>query len=320
MRWPRWRGGNEAEVIVRRLSWIAVACLALTAPTSGRAQEEGPPVQLMRDENGEVVTRAGLWLDENGDWFGHPGELARAGLLREATGKWVAPTPEAALRALRIPRDEFPPGASPSYAARAVLTQRFETRSRAELDAFAETLVQIALTEPAERTGDVGWQAKSALRSSKPDHGVPYEGAFDAMRRLYEASLADVPPRGDGLFSAHAHFDPLRALHSLYDMEPEGRGRDILHDVIADMEPPPPDTIDGFRRRWPWCAAVRYIFRHHWFSLDATYEGGILGGVPKTREESITWALRRTDEALRGLPGDAALFDKVCGAGVIRVS
>jgi hypothetical protein len=264
----------------------------------------------MRDENGEVVTRGGLWLDENGDWFGHPEEFARAGLLRDAAGKWVPPTPEAALRALRIPREDLPQGAGPSTAAYAVLTQRFETRSRAELDAFAETLVRIALSEREA----VAREAKAALMSSKTDHGVPYEGAFDAMRRLYEASLADVPPRGDGFFPVRAYFDPLRALLNLYTMEPEGRGRDLLYNVIADMEPPPPDTRDGTPRRWPWCAAVRYIFRHHWFKANSE------DGVGRTREESIAWALRRTDEALRGLPGDAALFDKVCGAGVIRVS
>ena len=299
---------------MRELSRIAVACAALAAPADGWAQEEGPPSLPMRDENGEVVTRGGLWLDENGDWFGHPEEFARAGLLRDAAGRWVPPTPEAALRALRIPREDLPQGAGPSTAARAVLTQRFETRSRAELDAFAETLIRIALSEPARRPDDVGWQAKSALRSSNPEHGVPYKGAFDAMRRLYEASLADVPPRGDGVFPAHAYFDPLGALLSLYDMEPEGRGRDLLYEVIADMDLPPPDTTDGYHRRWPWCAAVRYIFRRHWFKANSE------DGVRRTREQAIALALRRTDEALRGLPGDAALFDKVCGAGVIRAS
>ena len=293
---------------MRELSRIAVACAALAAPADGWAQEEGPPSLPMRDENGEVVTRGGLWLDENGDWFGHPEEFARAGLLRDAAGRWVPPTPEAALRALRIPREDLPQGAGPSTAARAVLTQRFETRSRAELDAFAETLIRIALSEQEA----VAREAKSALRSSNPEHGVPYEGAFDAMRRLYEASLADVPPRGAGVFRVHAYFDPLRALLNLYDMEPEGRGRDLLYEVIADMEPPPPDARDG--HRWPWCAAVRYIFRHHWFNANSE------GGVRRTREQAIALALRRTDEALRGLPGDAALFDKVCGAGVIRAS
>ena len=97
------------------------------------------------------------------------------------------------------------------------------------------------------------------------EEGVPYEGAFDAARRIYEGRVASVPP--------------------------EERGEPFRH-------------IQG--------AAVRLIFNMR----------GIMSlpGEELTRAELSARGLRHVEEALRDLPGDAALFERACGVGGVRSS
>ena len=290
-----------------RMLWLLAVAAVLPAPAG--AQEEGGR-RPMRDQNGEIVTRGGVTLDENGDFYGTiPSAMRRNGLLLDAGGRWVAPTPEAALRELR--RLPVPGEFYPSDPARAVLTQRFDALSRGELDAFADEMVRIVLSEWTPgvrfiRKSKTAQGAMSVLRLSvKPSHGVHYEGAFDAMRRIWEVSSADAPPG--------QRWDPMGALHSLYGMEPEGRGRDLLYAEIAAAQPPPRTGGDpGDPKRTPWCRLVNHVFMRH----------VIYGTPPATqrlgRQAVIERGLRGLDEDLRNLPGDAALFESRCGALEIR--
>ena len=159
-------------MMVRTLLLLAAAC-ALSYVGASAQEEEGRP--LMRDEDGNVVLRGGLELDENGDFvlrqtrardedgriiLGENGisvkvaldpagdfeaasrKAVRAGLVLSPEGKWVAPTPESALRALREPS-----GFDRSNPVVAVMTRRFDDWPRPELDALADELVRIAIAE-----------------------------------------------------------------------------------------------------------------------------------------------------------------------------
>lgn len=76
--------------------------------------------------------------------------------------------------------------------------EHFGPRSRAELDAFADRLVAIAIANPRSKTAasiarslraagtPIGWRVPSSLIRS---HMTPYDGYFDALMRLYEGDV-----------------------------------------------------------------------------------------------------------------------------------
>ena len=205
-------------------------------------------------------------------------------LVLDENGERVAPTPATALRELRSEEGDYLPAA-------AVLTQLFERRPRPELDDFAETLVELALSDDR----DLGLHALAALqRSARGEEGIPYDGAFNALRRVYETRVRDVPANGQGdpfrylesTSGRDAGFAAMFALRSLYVAEPDGRGGDYLLDVIESLDPP---TEAGTTT---WCRANEMIFFRH-----------------------MEWLKETRDEALRALPVDSATYLRFCRSG-----
>ena len=264
-----------------------------------------------------VAAALGAWLvpgfgaAQDDRWY------ERNGFVRAAGGAWARPTLDQVIEALRAAPDG---GLDGRDAAKSVLTQRYEARSRAELDAFAETLVELALAV-GSHDHEVDSRIGGALVGSSrlgDEEGVPYEGAFDAARRIYEGRVASVPPeeRGDpfrhiqGAAGWGSRNRAVMALATVYWIDPEGRGGEYLRRVIAAAALPYRETIQP--ERSTWCAAVGFIFDMH----------GVISlpGEELTRAELIARGLRHVEEALRDLPGDAALFERACGVGGVRSS
>ncbi|WP_419167091.1 hypothetical protein [Candidatus Palauibacter sp.] len=146
-------------------------------------------------------------------------DMPQGMLLKE--GVWQAPTPAAALQALR----ERPQSFESVNAAIAVLRQKFESRPLAELDAFAEDLTQLM----REDAGSSSINAAAALRRAGMamagnQEGIPYEGANDAFVRLYE-SYDDRTSDGADI--------------ALFEVFQTG-GRDYVRELFASGEEPPP--------------------------------------------------------------------------------
>ena len=324
---------------------LLLLAAASALPFGGAAAQEEAGRPLMRDENGDVVRRGGLAVDENGDFalrvapaldssgnivLDENGDLVflaldpagdfeaasrtaeRAGLVLSPAGRWVTPTPESALRAMR--RTGEPRRLHHRWPVVSVLTRRFDDWPQAELDALADELVRIVIAEvppdghqlPA-RGGDAR-QAESALYASglpTYEHpygelGIPYEGAFDALLRIWEASYGDAP--------VGRRWDPMGALASLYLLEPEGRGRELLHAEVAAAEVP---QSVGTRQHTPWCNVVRPMYSRHNPPTHVLRQG---------KRAVVGYRLRHLEEELRGLSGSADVFKRICGAGQIIAS
>lgn len=318
---------------------LLAAASALLSGGAAAQEEEGRP--LMLDENGNIVRRGGLALDENGDFvlrsrwaFDASGNVVRdendnhvflaldpagdseaaartaehAGLVLSAAGKWVAPTPESALRALRLSASRRFNRRSPVVS---VLTRRFDDWPRAELDALADELVRIVIAEvppDGRRLPEWGGDARQARRAlymsglSQYEHpfgelGVPYEGAFDALLRIWEASYGDAP--------VGRRWDPMGVLSNLYGLEPEGRGRELLHAEVAAAEVP---KSVGTEQYTPWCVVVRPMYYRHNPPKHVLRQG---------KRAVVGYRLRLLDEELRGLSGNAEVFRRICGADQI---
>lgn len=130
--------------------------------------------------------------------------LLQPAILGAQEAKWRSASSDEILRVLAGGRSEATGGSgSPdgialarSYAL-AFLTQssgdrvhpdHFGPRSRAELDAFADRLVAIAIADPQSHATD---QIRIALLFSRNpgdpgDNRVQYPGAYDALLRIYE--------------------------------------------------------------------------------------------------------------------------------------
>ncbi|WP_419950831.1 hypothetical protein [Candidatus Palauibacter sp.] len=218
-------------------------------------------------------------------------------MVLDEGGEMRIPTPESALQQLIEPRH---PEAFRIEPAVAVLTQLFESRPRAELAAFAESLVHLAADTGHPRR--VQFDASSALMEAVlAREGVPYEPAFDLLVGLYETYMAGLAgdERDDPIAAIHARnraadFDEsmpravhaVSALHAVYLADPEGRGLDYL---LGAMEAAGPPASREAGRHSTWCAANDFFYR------DATFDGA------------------STDAALRTLPVDAATYHDLCG-------
>lgn len=207
---------------------------------------------------------------------GGPPAIARSALVLDGD-EWRTPTPEEALRRLvEVPSGE---ARDPAFG---ILTQWFEPRSRAELDAFAGSLVALILEDDSE-FGSIRTRASLTLHlaahseKSRPGEGTtPYEGAFDAFRTVYETFRAralvgdgddpfDVLRRG--VTAGEATWRLLRLRSALYDLlvsDPDGRGRDYLVSLIEDGEPPEPGDVGS-----EWCQASYLLLKgEDWFDED----------------------------------------------------
>ncbi len=221
----------------------------------------------------------------------------RWAMVLDEGGELRIPTPETALRQLVERRD---PEASPAAPAVAVLTQLFDSRPRAELDALAQSLVRLAAD-----TGypfGVRFDARSALiRAVVPEEGVPYEPAFDLLVGLYERHMVGLagdetndPIAAIYTRSQAADFDESmpsgpRAssdLYAIYLADPEGRGLDYL---LAAMEAAGPPASREAGKASTWCVVNDIIYG------EAKFDGA------------------STDAALRTLPVDSATYHDLCG-------
>ena len=108
------------------------------------------------------------------------------------------PTPVSALANMRESGN--------SDDAHAVLTQRHGYRPRSELDAFADSLVVLAIEH--ERTGLISSRALEALWTSalpEEEDAIPYTGAYEAIERVFAAT------QSWGALAYMAEVDPHRA-------------------------------------------------------------------------------------------------------------
>ncbi|WP_419949748.1 hypothetical protein [Candidatus Palauibacter sp.] len=275
----------------------------------------------LRAAAGERVKRSLMLTALSGPVFGHTPATAQelpegveweerhALVLDDEIGAWRFPTPASALRQIL---DLGSGGASRYAQATAVLTQRFESRPRAELDALADELVRLAFADDTP-VGRVGFRARFALGSAaRADE--PYEGAFPALVRLYEMYLPDLSDeerRTNPLQAiqeargGNAGLAAQGALHSLFLAESEGRGRDYLIEVI-EAAAPPESVGDAWSKSYTWCAANDFIFNRVYFPRP---------NEQLPRSEATTERVKA--EALAALPlDDVTPYVRYCGAGV----
>lgn len=216
-------------------------------------------------------------------WTGMPGFATLAALLatgvaagqepeaRRTDGGWRPPTPADALQIMREDPAALPVGARRQELATAVLQQRFERRPQAELDGLANALADLILDSevPEDMTGqyylerDIFVTLWAAARGG--DH-TPHPGSFDALVRIYETLVAEALAGGGT--------DPVeeivrrsgwrgtsrlsRALRSILNADPHGRGADYLLAVVAESDLPKRDPW-GRRPASLWCDAANIL-------------------------------------------------------------
>ena len=141
----------------------------------------------------------------------------KRGMIKD-NGAWKNPTPETALRALM--EGDVSERAYGSYAALAVLRQRFDTRPAAELDAFADELARSVI----EGTNEQSYSARGVLTLASMDFGdgTPYAGAVDVLIRVYE------------LLQGRDHRKVKSALFDVFD----AGGVDFVKNVFGSSDPP----------------------------------------------------------------------------------
>lgn len=214
---------------------------------------------------------------------------------------------------------------APYSKASGVLTQRVGARARAELDAFAEQLVEIVLADgvviPMTSRAHAAYHALVMSGTADGSREIVYEGAFDAVHRIWDARVRTVPAE-ERLASHLLH----GTLEDLYRIEPEGRGRELMHAQIAaaDAEIPrlpavkdkrsPLDTSSFVNS--PWCLLVRFVYGYHRDRYEDSYRELELSVED---EEAHEWAMRRLEGEL---PGTSMPLTEICGVtaqGGIRI-
>ena len=204
----------------------------------------------------------------------------------------------------------------PKVRAAALLRQRYEARSRAELDAFADELVRIVLAGRVEGSAlsRAGGDALSALALSSvvgEKGDIPYEGAWDALYRIWEAETRTAPP-GE-------RWDYYGALRRLHRIEPRGRGRDLLYAEIAAAEVPTWGTYPPWRPgdtpeepvlsvSTPWCTLVRMVWQY--WRIEANWDPRAPAAAREGDHDAMdAWALRRVEAEL---PGTSKTLKEIC--------
>ena len=97
------------------------------------------------------------------------------------------PTPQEVLEGLREGRTD-------AFAATEILTQLDKRRPRSELDAFANSLVALAIAGDEDNRPSAS-AARSALAwSSRPEEpgAVPYAGAYDALHKVFRDTASEI--------------------------------------------------------------------------------------------------------------------------------
>ena len=177
-------------------------------------------------------------------------------MVYSETGGWRAPTPHDAPALL------LPQGAAPAIA---VLRQTLGSWPERELDLLTDDLVDIIIE--GGRSSRLRVEAKLALiMAAAPEaevRGIPYDGAFDALVRVYETLAAQALIEGGSdpfaeadRRASYGDWKLRGALRSIYLADVSGRGADYLLAVFHGSEKPPP-PCEGARcvQGSAWCAA-----------------------------------------------------------------
>ena len=167
----------------------------------------------------------------------------KRGMVMEG-GEWKAPTPATALRAVEMLTVEMlqveetaTNHIRASDAALAVLRQRYNTYTPAELGAFAGELVRLIRegNEAHVHTAYSILTRAAAEYDGEPERGVAYPGVVDALIGLYESYEDRLGREGD------------YALHAVF----QAGGVDYVRNLYESSEQPP-------ECQWPSQAAVEY--------------------------------------------------------------
>ena len=140
-------------------------------------------------------------------------------------GVWIAPTPQSALDAILSGEGD---GMVANHAA-AVLRQKFDRRSAAELDAFAEELGRIFVEGNYMQSVRAGSALTHATLES--GEGIPYTKSRDLFIRIYESV------RGTDVILAS------RALSKVFHTDGEDYVRDLFHKSPKPEKPCSPGGI-----------------------------------------------------------------------------
>lgn len=156
----------------------------------------------------------------------------KRGMVLES-GEWQTPTPASALRAVELLEVEMleveetaTNHVRAADAGIALLRQKYDTRSFAELDAFADELVRL-IREGNETQVYTAYSVltRSALEfDDAPEEGVAYRGAVDAFVGLYESYEDRLGREADRALHAVAQtggFDYIRRLYESSEQPPE---------------------------------------------------------------------------------------------------
>ena len=128
------------------------------------------------------------------------------------------------------------------------------------------------------------------------------------MHRIWEARVRAVPVAerdSSGLL--------LRTLTDLYKLEPEGRGREMVHAYIAAAEVPRLSPTDDnlHHVHAPWCSRVKIVYRYHWGRYHSLKALEFYPESPPevSDEEAHSWTIRRIESEL---PGAMKPLTEVC--------
>ncbi|MYE33316.1 MAG: S46 family peptidase [Gemmatimonadales bacterium] len=184
-------------------------------------------------------------------------QMPERGMLLER-GQWRTPTPTSALRTLQVEESDADGRLRGRNAAEAVLRQHFESRSKAELDAFADDLVRL-IRDGTKLQAYAAHMAliHSAAVAEEPGRGVPYTGAADAFIRLYESYDGEARLQYEGDQALYGIFetggvDYVRALFDASEQPPPCQWPPMGLDVPQVVENPCPNVC-------AWCQAGKLL-------------------------------------------------------------
>ena len=326
--------------MARRWLLLAAASALLSGGAAAQEEEEGRP--LMLDENGNIVRRGGLALDENGDFvlrsrwaFDASGNVVRdengndvflaldpagdseaaartaehAGLVRAAAGKWVAPTPESALRA---PTPQRIPSLRP------------EESGRVRAHASIRRLAAGGTGRARRRAGADRDRRGPPRRATAAGMGGETQSRLRAPCTCPDCLNMSPPLVGWG-FRTRARSTPCSGSGRHPTATPRSAGGGIRWESLAICTAWSPRGAAGScctrrsrrrrcrsplgpsstRRGASWSARLYY---HHNPPEHVLRQG---------KRAVVGYVLRLLDEELRGLSGNAEVFRRICGADQI---
>ena len=174
-----------------------------------------------------------------------------SGMVLDAN-EWRIPTPETALRALV--NEE---GRSPKDPAIAVLRRRFEARSDAELEAFADRLARLIL-EGGEAEANRAVDALLIAADGDAGAGTPYAGSATAFVTVYEAHLDKTSAEA---WQALAYVDRVGGADYIAEVFQRAAVPPVclIGGAVEASTPTTPGAEDSCRTHSEWCSAGRHL-------------------------------------------------------------